>query len=290
MTGNSIRTPLHWEDFRVGMRFEGAPRTITAADHETFMMVTGDLGAVHRDPSVAAAAGFDQIVTNGPLGIGVVFGQLYELGIVEPTAIATLDLEWNFRRPLLVGETVHTRILVTRCRRSSSRRAGIVGRHFQLVNADGTVLQEGASSMLVQARKDSRDGEPHAVSTDFGTEAWGQLLVSLLRANQEFRDAVGTYDGSIGLQAGREIVQLRIYKGEVLEVARTTPRGPTFTLCGSERAWTELAMSPRNDFMARTSRDDFWALGDMFEYLRMTKAIVALWDDVRALAARGVAS
>ena len=290
MTENIARAPLHYEDFRVGMIFEGAPRTITTADHETFMRVTGDLGAVHRDPAAAAAAGFDQVVTNGPLGIGVVFGQLYDLGIVEPTAIATLDLEWTFRRPLRVGDTVHARILITRCRRSSSKQAGIIGRHVQLLDADGTVLQEGTSSMLVQAREDMLEDEQHAVSTDFATVAWGHRLAPLLTANEEFRDAVGTYDGSIGLQAGRENIQLRIYKGEILEVARTTPHGPTFTLCGSDRAWAELAMSPRNDFIARTSRDDFWALGNIFEYLRMTKAIVALWDDVRALAAVGTAS
>ena len=85
-------------------------------------------------------------------------------------------------------------------------------------------------------------------------------------------------------------MQLRIYKGKVLEVARTTPHGPTFTLCGTERAWAELAVAPRNDFLARTSRDQFWATGEVFEYLRMTKALVAVWDAVRTLARTGAAS
>jgi acyl dehydratase len=276
-------TPLYFEDFRVGMSFEGAPRTVTASDHETFMAVTGDRGAVHRDPAAAAEAGFESVVTCGPLGIGVVFGQLYDLGIVEPTAIATLDLEWSFFRPVLVGDVVRARFLVTRCRRSTSRRAGVVARHIVLLDADGDVRQGGTSSMLVQARADSGD-DRHAVATDFGTVAWAELLVAYLGAHDDFRGAVDTFDGSIGLQAGRESVQLRVYRGEVLDVARTTPHGATFTLCGSERAWTELALGSRNDFLARTSRDEFWASGDMFEYLRMTKALVALWDGVRALA------
>jgi acyl dehydratase len=274
---------LYFEDFHVGMTFEGAPRTITASDHETFMSVTGDRGAVHRDPAAATEAGFDAVVTNGPLGIGVVFGQLYDLGVVEPTAIATLDLEWSFRRPVLVGDEVRASFLVTRCRRSTSRPAGVVGRHIRLLDGHGEVLQEGTSAMLVRARADSGD-DGRAVATDFGAVPWAEALVSHLGTNAEFRSAVDTFDGSIGLQAGRETVQLRVYKGEVVDVARTTPHGATFTLCGSERAWTELAIGPRNDFLARASRDEFWATGDMFEYLRMTKALVALWDGVRALA------
>ena len=280
---------MYFEDFRVGMTFEGAARTISAEDHEGFMAITGDRGAVHRDPAVAEAAGFDAVVTNGPLGIGVVFGQLYDLGIVEPTALATLDLEWSFRRPLLVGASVQARILVTRCRRTTSRQAGLVGRHLSLVDAEGEVLQEGASTMLVQARHESGHDE-HAVATDFGTVAWAEALVPVLTTSEEFCSAVDTYDGSIGLQAGRDSVQLRIYKGRVLEVARSTPHGPTFTLCGTERAWAELAVAPRNDFLARTSRDQFWATGEVFEYLRMTKALVAVWDAVRTLARTGAAS
>jgi acyl dehydratase len=253
------------------------------------MAITGDRGAVHRDPEVAAAAGFAGVVTNGPLGIGLVFGQLYDLGIVEPTAIATLDLEWSFRRPLLVGTSVRARILVTRCRRSTSRQAGLVGRHVTLVDDDGRVLQEGTSTMLVQARHESGHDD-HAVATDFGTVAWGDALATALRSSEEFGSAVDTFDGSIGLQAGRETVQLRIYKGTILEVARSTPHGATFTLCGSERAWVQLALAPRNDLLARLSRDEFWATGDVFEYLRMTKALVATWDAIRSLATTGAAS
>jgi acyl dehydratase len=283
-----VSEPLYFEDFRVGMSFEGAARTITAQDHEAFMALTGDLGAVHRDPEVAAAAGFDGVVTNGPLGIGVVFGQLYDLGIVEPTALATLDLEWSFRRPLLVGASVQARILVTRCRRSTRRQAGLVGRHLALVDDAGRVLQEGASTMLVQARHRSGHDD-HAVATDFGTVAWAEALVPLLTSSEPFRSAVDTFDGSIGLQAGRDTVVLRVYKGAILEVARNTPHGPTFTLCGTERAWTQLALAPRNDLLARLSRDEFWATGDIFEYLRMTKALVAIWDAARSLAASVVA-
>jgi acyl dehydratase len=280
---------MFFEDFRVGMVFEGVPRTISARDHETFMDVTGDRGAVHTDPIVAKESGFDSVVTNGPLGIGIVFGQLYDLGIVEPTAIASLDLEWSFRRPVLVGDVVRARFLVTRCRRSTCRRAGLVGRHIQLLDGAGEVLQEGTSALLVRARADAGDDEL-AVATDFAAVPWAEALVPHLRAHEEFGSAVETFDGSIGLRAGREVVQLRVYKGEVVDIARMTPHGPTFTLCGSERAWTELAFAARNDFLARASRDEFWATGDMFEYLRLTKPLVALWDGVRALAGRGAVS
>jgi acyl dehydratase len=270
------------------MEFHGEPRTVSAEDHETFMAVTGDRGAVHVDAGVAAEHGFPGVVTNGPLGIGLVFGQLFDLGIVEPTAIATTDLTWSFRKPLLVGDTVRAHFLITRCRRSSSRRAGLLGRHVALTRVDGEVLQEGTATLLVRARSD--EGPQSAVDTDFGTVAWGERLASLLAGNEELRSATETFDGAFGLRAGRDLVQLRVYRGRIVDVARTTPHGATFTLRGSERAWTELALAPRNDFLARASRDEFEVSGDVFEYLRMTKALVAVWDGVRELARQAVTS
>lgn len=281
--------PMYFEDFRVGMTFEGKPRVVSQEDHQTFMDVTGDRGAVHLDPQAASDAGFDAVVTNGPLGIGVVFGQLFELGIVEPTAIATLDLDWAFRRPVLVGDTLRLHLLVTRCRRSSTRRAGVIGRHMRLVNQDDMTVQEGSSSMLVHARGDSGEDDL-AVATDFGTIEWARRLVPLLNGNDDFRAATATFDGVFGLRAGRELVLLRIYKSEVIDVGRSMPHGATFILSGSEWAWVGLAFAPRNDLIARMSKDHFQASGDVFEYLRMTKALVALWDSVRELVSGGSAS
>lgn len=275
---------LYFEDFRVGQVFRSAPRRVTQADVDTFIEVSGDRGIVHRDEAFARSVGFTAPVVHGPFGVAVVFGQLFEQRVVEPTAIAMLDLDWQFHRPIVVGDELRSTMTITRCRRSRTRQAGVLGRHFSLMNQDGAVVQDGTSSLMVQARAHS-SGTDASVRTDFCSVDWAESLEPLLLANDGFAEAVSSFDGAIGLGCGRELVQLRLYRGKVLEATRVTPTGPTFTLTGTELAWTNLARAERNDFIARTSRGEFGVSGNVYEYLRLTKAVVCLWDSVRKLAA-----
>ena len=276
-------TGMFFEDFHVGQTFTSRLRRVTQDDLDAFIALSGDGGAVHRDADYARSMGFAAPVVHGPFGLAVVFGLLFEQRIVEPTAIAMIDLEWRFLDAVVVGDELRSTMTITRRRRSRSRQAGVLGRHFVLEKADGTVVQEGSSALLVQARDVPLTPEP-SVFTDFCSVAWARALEPLLSADAEFIAATSSYDGTIGLSCGHETVQLRIYRGRILEVGRSTPGGPSFTLRGTELAWTLLARAGRNDFIARTSKGQFSMSGSAYEYLRMNKALVVLWDAVRTLA------
>lgn len=275
-------TNLYLEDFRPGRRFTSGVREITADDIAAFTRLSGDAAAVHTDPAFAAAEGFAGPLAHGPYGVAIVFGLLHDMGIVDTTAIALLDLNWRFRNPLVAGDAVRFEMTVTRCRRSSRGDAGVVNRHIRLVTTGGTVASEGTTAFLVKAR--DPDGPPTFPGRDFATPAWAALLAPRLEASEEFRTGTATFDGSIGFAAGSESVQLRVYRGRVLETGRWTPGGPTFTVGGDELAWVELADAPRNDFIARSMRGAFSASGNTYEHLRLHKAIVAAWDGIRELA------
>jgi len=277
---------LHYEDFRVGQRFESATRTISAEDVRRFAELSGDAALLHVDAGHARALGFDGPVVHGPFAIAVVFGLLYELRIVEPTAIAMLDLDWRFLAPVVAGDELRFELTVTRCRRSRTRAAGVVGRHFRLLGQGDAVVGEGTSSLLVAARAPAVEPDP-ALRTDFCSPAWAEALRERLGSNRAFAEATRSFDGSIGLRAGRESVQLRVYSGEVLEAARSTPAGPTFTVSAGELTWTELALAERNELLARATRGELSVSGSAYEYLRLTRALVALWDELRALAEEG---
>jgi acyl dehydratase len=276
---------LFFEDFRVGQTFISGLRSVTQEDLDDFIRLSGDGGAIHQDADYARSMGFEGPVVHGPFGVAIVFGLLFEQRLVEPTAIAMLDLQWRFVGAVVVGDRLRSTMTITRRRRSTSRQAGVLGRHFILAKEDGTVVQEGSSALLVQAR-DAAPSVDTAICTDFCTVPWARALEPLLLADARFTAATSSYDGTIGLSCGRETVQLRIYRGRILEVGRSTPSGPSFTLHGSELAWTELARADRNDFIARTSKGAFSMSGSAYEYLRMNKALVVLWDAVRALAAQ----
>ena len=283
MTGGPPTQGMHFEDFRVGQTFTSPARQITQSDLDAFIALSGDGGRIHRDGGYAQANGFAGPVVHGPFGVAVTFGLLFEQQIVEPTAIAMLDLDWRFCGPIIVGDELSSTMTITRRRRSSSRQAGVLGRHFSLRNGDGAVVQEGTSALLVQARDET--SAPDWVATDFCSTAWAELLAPRLADSAGFQEATGAFDGGIALASGREVVQFRIYKGRVIDVGRSMATAPRFTLSGTELAWTGLVRSGRNDFIARTSRGDFSVSGNAYDYLRLTKALVFLWDAVRDLAA-----
>jgi acyl dehydratase len=282
------RNALSYEDFHVGQRFESGTRTIDADDLRRFVELSGDAAAIHVDGEHARSLGMDGPVVHGPFGIAVVFGLLFEQRIVEPTAIAMLDLEWRFVAPIVAGDELRFEMTVTRCRRSRSRQAGVVGRHFRVFKQGDVVVGEGTSALLVQARAAADEPDP-AIRTDFCSPDWARALLPHLAASEALAEATASFDGTIGLQAGREATQLRIYRGAVLEAARSTPTGPTFTISGPELTWAGLALGPRNDFVARATLGELTTSGSAYEYLRMTKAVVAIFDAVRALAAEAVA-
>lgn len=125
----------------------------------------------------------------------------------------------------------------------------------------------------------------------FCTAAWGSLLVPILQEDAGFVSAVAAYDGTIGLAASSagaggaaDEVHFRLYRGRVIEVARRSIRGADFVLQAEDETWSELILGERNDFMRRAMTGQFRSSGSGYEYLRMTKVLVAIIDAARVVA------
>jgi acyl dehydratase len=277
------RTGLFFEDFEVGQRYESAARVVTSDDIRRFAELSGDRAALHLDAEHAAELGFSAPIAHGPLVLGMVLGLLFEEGTFDRTAVGMLDVDWRFLAPVVAGDTLRYVMTITRCRRSSRRPAGVIGRHFTVLNQDDVAVQSGTSTLMVRTRAAAPDPDP-SVRRDFCSLPWARQLRPLIEADPAFKEATATFDGSVGLQCGRDSIQLRIYKGAIIDVARSTPAGPSFTVIGDELAWVTLALAERNDFIARASVGDFSMSGSAFEYLRLIKAVVVIWDAIRTLA------
>jgi hypothetical protein len=215
--------------------------------------------------------------TSEATGLGALVPLLEELAAgAEVRAV-----EWRAAASGRPAEDLELVATTTRCRLVGAGR-GEVQLALHLHTA-GEERGEGRCTLVLPAVAEA-PLDAH-LRTDFCSRAWGELLAARLADSVAFPAATAGFDGAIELVAGEESLQLRIYKGALLEAARSTPAGPTFTLAGSEREWTALALAPRNDFMARTMRGGFSARGDRYQYVRLTKALLACWDEVRALAA-----
>ncbi len=277
MPPSEASTTAHFEDFRLGQRYSGGDRMVTADDLAAFAAVSGDRHPLHTDAAYAAAQGFAKPLLHGPFGLAAVFGWFYELGLARTSIVALLDTNWRYLAPIHVGDRLRFEMTITRCQRTQSGDRGIVGRHVRIFNQDGEITQEGSTSVLVRARSNERH-----YGQEILTPHWSEQLAQRLNANERFRAATATWDGSIGLAAGRDEVQFRIYRGKVLESGVRSPNGPTFTLVASELTWAQMISGPTNDFMRRAMQGAFSVRGAAHEYLRLTKAIGLLVDCARA--------
>lgn len=276
---------MYFEDFRVGQVFCSPPRPLTESDLVDFARLSGDRNPIHVDEKYAASTRFGRRLMHGPLGFAVAFGLLHDMGILDGTIVALLDAHWTFTAPLFVDDEIALRMLVTRCRRTSGGESGVVNRHMRLTNQDGAVVQEGTSAMLVHARGPRADGEEEArAHRDFGSLVWGRLLAKRLSSDEAFAHATIAFDGAIGLQAGTEVVYLKTYLGCVIDVVQRTQVPADFIVQGSEAAWADLALADRNDYIARAMHGEFSISGSTYQYLRLTRAVVALMDSVQAMA------
>lgn len=258
-----------FEDFTVGERFTSGPRTVTADDLAAFTRLSGDDHPLHEGPGA---------ILQGPFGVAVAMGLLQSLGLHGAAMRGLLDTNWSYRLPLRVGDTVRLEMTVVRCRRTRAGDRGVVTRHMRLVDEQGRTVQEGTTAALLAARGHGPDPAGRA----FGTLAWGKGLVA--RLAPEFAESLATWDGAIGLRAGNHEVCLRVYRGEVIEVAGRAALGPTFTVEADELTWTELVTAPGADFTRFAMAGRFGMRGNGYEYLRLSRALHLIVDAARDVA------
>lgn len=151
----------YFEDFESGYEAISPRRTITEHDIVAFAGLSGDFNPLHTDALFAAETGFGQRIAHGMLGASIATGLAARLGMIEGTALAFLGLDWKFRRPILIGDTVHLTVSVKATRPMRSAGGGIVTFSAALENQRDEVVQRGEWTMMIKSRIPD-DTEPNA--------------------------------------------------------------------------------------------------------------------------------
>lgn len=143
-----MKEALCFEDVSVGDIFHSPSRTVTETDVVNFAGMTGDYNPLHVDHEFARSTPFGRPIAHGLLGLSLVAG----LGSFSPwmqTAAFVRIFEWNFLKPLFIGDTVRVR---TECltKNQKGRRHGLVTWRRELVNQTGEVVQQGTFETLVK--------------------------------------------------------------------------------------------------------------------------------------------
>lgn len=143
---------LKYSDLHVGRAFRSPGRTITDADLVGFAGLTGDYSELHTSDVYAKASQFGRRVAHGLLGLTYAHGLMWpRTGELRDTAIAFLGIDdWKFKAPIFVGDTIFVNYRIAELRDSRSKPTqAIAVFDVEVVNQDGTVLQQGRKALLV---------------------------------------------------------------------------------------------------------------------------------------------
>jgi acyl dehydratase len=145
-----MMTSLYFDDFHVGQKFVTRARTVTEADVVNFAGLSWDHNQLHTDAEYAARTGFGRRIAHGILGIAIHSGLAYQL--TEDTILAFLELTWQFKQPIYIGDTIHVEQVVKEMRDTSKEDRGILTFEKEIINQHKEVVQTGTTTILLAKR------------------------------------------------------------------------------------------------------------------------------------------
>lgn len=143
------------EDLSVGDVFTSPGRTVTEHDVVSFAGLSGDFMELHTNQTYAEQSPFGTRIAHGLLGTIMASGLFTRTEFVlrlGTNVVALLGLEWAFKGPLFIGDTVHLEVEVTDWRETKNPARGIVTVERRLVNQKGEVVQIGTTPLMIARR------------------------------------------------------------------------------------------------------------------------------------------
>jgi acyl dehydratase len=140
----------YFEDFEIGDEVISHGRTVTEADIVAFAALTGDYNPLHCDAEYAKDTVFGERIAHGLLGLSIASGLLDRLGFVTGTVEAFTGLEWKFRGPINIGDTIHVEAKVARKKEMRRLGGGFIVFDVAVVNQRAETVQKGQWTVLVK--------------------------------------------------------------------------------------------------------------------------------------------
>ncbi len=133
-----------------GAKYRTQGRTITEADIVAFAGISGDFTPIHVDAVFAATTPYGARTAHGPLVLSSTIGMATHLGIFGDRVIGMVNLNWDFKGGVRIGDTIHGEIEIAEVRKSSTPGRGVVTYTFDVVNQHGETVQAGQLIAVVR--------------------------------------------------------------------------------------------------------------------------------------------
>ncbi len=149
---------LYFEEFAVGDNITSAGRTVTESDIVAFAALSGDWNTIHTDAEYARSTMFGERIAHGLLGLSIASGLAVRLGFIDGTVIAFMGLDWKFRAPIKIGDTIHVVAQIIEKKPMPRLGGGIIVLNVDVLNQRGETTQKGTWNMLVKMKPAGDDG------------------------------------------------------------------------------------------------------------------------------------
>ncbi len=144
---------LYFEEFNIGDTIETFGRTVTEADIVNFAGLSGDFYRIHTDEEYAKKTMFGTRVAHGLLVLSIATGLAMQMGFMEGTVEAFMGLEWQFRRPVFIGDTVRVQAEVAEKKPMKRLGGGLVTLKVKVLNQKDEVVHRGTWTVLVKSKE-----------------------------------------------------------------------------------------------------------------------------------------
>ncbi len=145
---------LFFEDFEIGDSIETDGRTVTEADIVMFAGLSGDHYRLHTNEEYAKRTPFGTRIAHGLLVLSIATGLSMQLGFMNGTVEAFMGLEWQFRRPVFIGDTVRVQATVAEKKPMPRLGGGLVTLKVKVVNQKDETVQRGTWTVLIKSKEE----------------------------------------------------------------------------------------------------------------------------------------
>ncbi len=152
MAGGYRPRGMYFEDLQTDTEIVSQARTITEADLANFANLTWDTNPMHTDAEYGKTTPFGERIAHGMLGLSYAVGLAWQLGFMDRTVIAFTGLEWKFKAPVKIGDTIH---MVGKVKQTKAMRAaggGFVVFEVRVLNQRNETTQQGEWTVLVKSK------------------------------------------------------------------------------------------------------------------------------------------
>jgi len=142
----------YFEDISVGDQWVTPARTLTETDLMVYCYLSGDYNPVHTNEEYMKTTQFGTRIFHGMCIAIMTSGLVGRLGILEGTVAALLEVNWRFKAPVKIGDTIRVVVSIAEKRETRKPDVGYVETARKVLNQRDEVVVEGETKMLWRRR------------------------------------------------------------------------------------------------------------------------------------------